>query len=84
MQASKTEPLEAKHCVPCSGIVENFSAEQAREHLQALSGWELTDNGRRISKKWKKRNFLECIEFFNQVALLAEEEGHHPDLHLED
>jgi 4a-hydroxytetrahydrobiopterin dehydratase len=23
------------------------------------------------------------IEFFNKVAALAEEEGHHPDLHLE-
>jgi len=23
------------------------------------------------------------IDFFNKVAALAEEEGHHPDLHLE-
>jgi len=23
------------------------------------------------------------VEFFNKVAALAEEEGHHPDLHLE-
>jgi 4a-hydroxytetrahydrobiopterin dehydratase len=23
------------------------------------------------------------IEFFNRVAALAEDEGHHPDLHLE-
>jgi 4a-hydroxytetrahydrobiopterin dehydratase len=23
------------------------------------------------------------IEFFNKVAAVAEEEGHHPDLHLE-
>jgi len=23
------------------------------------------------------------IEFFNKVAALAEDEGHHPDLHLE-
>ena len=28
-------------------------------------------------------NFMAGVEFFNKVAALAEEEGHHPDLHLE-
>ena len=28
-------------------------------------------------------NFMSGIEFFRQVADLAEAEGHHPDLHLE-
>ena len=25
-----------------------------------------------------------AVKFFNQVAEIAEEEGHHPDLHLTD
>ena len=29
------------------------------------------------------RNFMAGVEFFDKVAALAEEEGHHPDLHLE-
>ena len=28
-------------------------------------------------------NFMSGVEFFRRVGALAEEEGHHPDLHLE-
>jgi len=28
------------------------------------------------------KNFMTAIDFFNRVAQLAEDEGHHPDLHL--
>jgi 4a-hydroxytetrahydrobiopterin dehydratase len=51
--------------------------------MQALSGWELTDDGRRIRKNWEVKSFVAGMEFLNQVAELAEQEGHHPDLHLE-
>jgi 4a-hydroxytetrahydrobiopterin dehydratase len=36
-----------------------------------------------IRRAWTVRNFMAGIEFFTKVAALAEEEGHHPDLHLE-
>ena len=29
------------------------------------------------------KNFMTGIDFFNRVAQVAEDEGHHPDLHLE-
>uniref|UniRef100_A0A453PYL1 4a-hydroxytetrahydrobiopterin dehydratase n=4 Tax=Aegilops tauschii subsp. strangulata TaxID=200361 RepID=A0A453PYL1_AEGTS len=31
---------------------------------------------------WKVKNFVKGLEFFQLVAAVAEEEGHHPDLHL--
>ena len=34
-------------------------------------------------KDWQVEDFLAGIEFFSQVADVAEAEGHHPDLHLE-
>ena len=40
-------------------------------------------DGQRIRREWKAKNFLAAIDFFNKVAALAEQEGHHPDLHLE-
>jgi 4a-hydroxytetrahydrobiopterin dehydratase len=40
-------------------------------------------DGRQISRSWTVKNFMAGIDFFNKVAALAEEEGHHPDLHLE-
>ena len=35
-----------------------------------------------ISRSWLARDFMEAIGFFDNIAKLAEEEGHHPDLHL--
>jgi 4a-hydroxytetrahydrobiopterin dehydratase len=57
--------------------------DEARALLRSVPGWELTDDGRRIRRTWVARNFNAGIDFFNKIAALAEEEGHHPDLHLE-
>ncbi len=34
-------------------------------------------------RSWTVKNFMAGIEFFNKVSDLAQDEGHHPDLHLE-
>ncbi len=75
--------LTRKKCVPCEGGVEKYSPEQAQEQLGTLEGWRLTDDGQRIQKDWTLKNFKKVMDFFNRVAEVAEEEGHHPDLHLE-
>lgn len=82
MAVQTVEELRQKRCVPCEGGVPKLSPEEAQQQLQKLSGWELTDN-ERIRKKWTVKNFMSAIDFFNRVAQLAEDEGHHPDLHLE-
>jgi 4a-hydroxytetrahydrobiopterin dehydratase len=83
MTTQTSEQLTSKRCAACEGDVEKLSAAQARDQMQALSGWELTDDGRRIRKNWEVKSFVAGMEFLNQVAELAEQEGHHPDLHLE-
>jgi len=57
---------------------------QTEEYLAKLSGWKLTQDGKRIRKDWKVNNFLSGLEFFNRVAVIAEEMQHHPDLHIEN
>ena len=74
--------LARKHCAPCEGGVPPLSAEQVREYLRAVPDWHLTDDGRRIRREWRVRDFATALDFFNRVGRLAEEEGHHPDLHL--
>lgn len=83
MSVSSGEKLAAKRCSACEGHVEKLSPEQAQAQLQALDGWQITSDGLRIRKDWQVKNFMAGMEFFNRVAGLAEEEGHHPDLHLE-
>jgi 4a-hydroxytetrahydrobiopterin dehydratase len=80
--ATTSEELVGKKCVPCEGGVDPISAEAAGPYLAAVEGWSLVHNGERIRREWRVRNFMAAIDFFNAVAELAEDEGHHPDLHL--
>ena len=83
MSTPTAEELTRKPCEPCEGDVPPLSAEEAKSYLGSAQGWELTEDGQRIRRRWTVKNFLAGIEFFNLVATLAEREGHHPDLHLE-
>lgn len=83
MQTQTIEQLVAKKCLPCEGGIAPCSPDETEQQLKRLSGWRLTHEGQRIRKDWVARNFMAAIDFFNRVAALAEEEGHHPDLHLE-
>jgi 4a-hydroxytetrahydrobiopterin dehydratase len=83
MPAQTADELVARKCVPCEGGVPKLSHEQARAQISKLSGWVLTPDGERIRKQWTVKNFMAGMDFFNRIAEVAEEEGHHPDLHLE-
>jgi 4a-hydroxytetrahydrobiopterin dehydratase len=83
MSTQTVDQLTLKRCLPCEGGVAKYTREQAEAQLEALDGWELTHNAQRIRKQWQAKDFMAVIQFFNRVAELAEEDGHHPDLHLE-
>lgn len=83
MQTQSTEELVQKKCLPCEGGVPKYSHDEAVGQLKTLTGWKLTHNGERIRKDWTVKNFMAGMEFFHEVARLAEDDGHHPDLHLE-
>jgi 4a-hydroxytetrahydrobiopterin dehydratase len=83
MEVQAVEQLVSKKCQPCEGGVEPCTREDAHTQLENLPQWHLTENGQRIRRDWTVKNFLAGIDFFNRVAQLAEQEGHHPDLHLE-
>ncbi len=74
--------LCAKRCVPCEGGVPAYSRDASLAQLERLPGWSLTADGQRIRKEWRMRDFLSAMRFFERVAAVAEEEQHHPDLHL--
>jgi 4a-hydroxytetrahydrobiopterin dehydratase len=82
MTTNTLERLQTKHCQPCEGGVPPVPEQEARRLIGELSGWELTADGKRIHRQWVVKDFVAGMEFFQRVAKLAEEEGHHPDLHL--
>jgi 4a-hydroxytetrahydrobiopterin dehydratase len=60
-----------------------MSHGEAEALVANVEGWKLVQDRKRIRRAWTVRHFMAGIEFFNRVAALAEDEGHHPDLHLE-
>ncbi len=83
MNAPTQDELIQKKCVPCEGGVAPLSREEAEATVRNVKGWTLDSDGRQISRSWTMKNFMAGIEFFDKVAELAEDEDHHPDLHLE-
>ncbi len=83
MDVQTTQQLTANKCKPCEGGVDPFPPDLAREQLEQLDGWELVRDGQRIRKQWTVKNFTAGMDFFQRVAEVAEQDGHHPDLHLE-
>jgi 4a-hydroxytetrahydrobiopterin dehydratase len=83
MAVPTSEELAQKKCAPCEGGVAALTADQAQAQLAKLTGWRLVQAGQRIRKEWVVKNFLAGLDYFRRVGQLAEDEGHHPDLHLE-
>jgi len=77
-----TDQLLKKRCVPCEGGVPTLTPEEAEGFLRGLDRWSITPDGLRIRREWRLKNFMAGMKFFEEVAVIAEAEGHHPDLHL--
>jgi len=70
--------LTKKKCVPCEGEMPPLNEGEWNELLKQVPSWKVEDN--RVSKQFNFEDFEEAMEFVNQVAKIAEEEGHHPDI----
>ena len=52
------------------------------ERLKAIPLWKLSEDQTAISLSFVAKNWAAAMGFLNGVSAVAEEEGHHPDLHL--
>ncbi|GAB4322321.1 MAG: 4a-hydroxytetrahydrobiopterin dehydratase [Candidatus Sumerlaeia bacterium] len=76
------EPLEKKRCVPCRGDVPPLKGQALQELLERLGGgWTLAGE-HHLEKVFQFRDYRETIRFVNIIAEIAEEQNHHPDLHV--
>eukprot|EP00468_Gymnochlora_sp_CCMP2014_P004039 CAMPEP_0167766788 /NCGR_PEP_ID=MMETSP0110_2-20121227/15575_1 /TAXON_ID=629695 /ORGANISM="Gymnochlora sp., Strain CCMP2014" /LENGTH=90 /DNA_ID=CAMNT_0007654927 /DNA_START=63 /DNA_END=335 /DNA_ORIENTATION=+ len=76
--------LQKDKCEPCSGLAKAVSSSEIEGFLKELPEWELfaEEKVKKIRRKYRLKNFLAGISFFNDIARIAEDEKHHPDLHL--
>ena len=57
-----------------------LSDAEIEERLTGASGWQLREGA--IEREWKLADFKAAIEFVNEVAKLAEQANHHPDIRV--
>jgi 4a-hydroxytetrahydrobiopterin dehydratase len=74
--------LSTKKCRPCEGGMPPLSADEVAAMLKQVPEWRLTPDGQRIRREWRVKDFVTGLNFFNRIGRIAEDEDHHPDLHL--
>jgi len=74
--------LTKRKCKPCEGGVPKLTTPEILEYQNGLKEpWEVADE-MKIMKDFQFTDYPEVIGFVNKVADLAEEEGHHPVMHV--
>lgn len=68
-------------CKPCEGGEPSLPKDKIEQLLMGLAGWQLIE-GKKIVKEFKFKDFLEAKYFLDLIAIIAEEQGHHPTLTL--
>ena len=72
--------LKEKLCIPCEASEPPLDAKSVSKFLKQLpKGWTVLDN-KKITKRFKFKSYPQTIAFVNRCALIAQEEGHHPDM----
>ena len=72
--------LIKKHCKPCENGEGKLDINKIKEYLPLVHDWLLV--GDTIKRDFKFKDFKEAIKFVDNVAKIAEAEGHHPDIYI--
>jgi 4a-hydroxytetrahydrobiopterin dehydratase len=74
--------LSQMKCTPCRAGGEPVTGEQLTLYAgQIDADWQVVDE-HHLEHVFKFKDFRQALEFTNQVGELAEQQGHHPDIHL--
>ena len=74
--------LAKKDCIPCKGGVPPLKGAELEGLVQQLGhGWEVVKE-HHVEKTFTFPDFQTALDFTNKVGAIAEQEGHHPDIHL--
>jgi len=82
--------LLKKKCIPCEAGTEPLRFGEVQDYMSEIPGWNLTSDedpekelvNPRIYREYKFKDFIGAVNFVDRVADIAEEEGHHPDIHI--
>ena len=79
---------EAVKCAPCEGLTDALQVDEVVARLEsdpplaALWKVDKSSDSTMLVRKFVAKDFNAALAFLNAAGAIAEEEGHHPDLHL--
>jgi 4a-hydroxytetrahydrobiopterin dehydratase len=73
--------LAKRRCVPCQGGVPALKGKEIEDLLSQIAQWQAVDE-HHLTKTFRFADFARALAFVNEVAAIAEAEGHHPDVYL--
>ncbi len=80
---NKKSELSSKKCVACEVGAEPMKKEEVEKMLSYINKWSLIDD-KVIEKIVDFENFSKAMNFVDQIAFIAEKEGHHPNISIFD
>jgi len=69
--------LASMHCRPRG--LPRLNEAALEDGLRQLAGWTRAEDGQRLRRTFRFRDFKAAMAFVDAMAALAEREGHHPD-----
>lgn len=74
--------LAQKKCIPCEGGILPLNQSEITDLKESIGAdWAVVANSK-LRKEFFFVNYQHTMDFVNRVAALAQEEGHHPVMHV--
>ena len=74
--------LSQKKCVPCEVGGLPLSRAEAEVLMREIPAWKLSEDALRITRAFAFPDFARAMLCADAIAVVAEAEGHHPELHI--
>lgn len=74
--------LREKECEACRVGATLLTVKEQEKYLEVIPKWEVfvEDAIAKLKRDFSFKNFKEALKFTNDIGLIAEAEGHHPDI----
>lgn len=69
----------SSHCVPCEIGTPPLAKNRIEQLFNDIKGWELIED-KKIKKTFQFKDFIDAKYFVDIVAVVSEEQGHHPHI----
>ncbi len=76
------QTLRQMHCNHDESGTPALMPQQVDLLLKNIPDWKLVRDKQTIRREWRTKDFDTALTFLNRVGEIANNEDHHPDLHL--